>query len=71
MIFAALPGKTFTSLTLSDSPQEKAMSFVKKQLGEDINDANLAEVVSALGGRFTELELLVQKMKMNMDAEGQ
>ncbi|RCI03787.1 mitochondrial escape protein 2 [Rhizopus stolonifer] len=66
---ATLPGKTFTSLTLSDSPQEKAMSFVKKQLGEDINDANLAEVVSALGGRFTELELLVQKMKMNMDAE--
>ncbi|KAI9249027.1 RNA12 protein-domain-containing protein [Sporodiniella umbellata] len=65
----ALPGKTFASLALSDSPQEKSLAFVKKQLGEDIDDPNLDKVVSALGGRFTELELLIQKMKMNMDAE--
>lgn len=45
-----------------------AMSFIKKQLGEEVNDPNLPEIVSALGGRLTELEVLVQKMKMNMDA---
>ncbi|CEI89500.1 hypothetical protein RMCBS344292_03855 [Rhizopus microsporus] len=64
----ALPGKTFSSITLSDAPPEMAMSFIKKQLGEEVTDPNLPEIVSALGGRLTELEVLVQKMKMNMDA---
>lgn len=45
------------------------MSFIRKQLGSEVDDPNLHAVVSALGGRLTELELLVQKMKMNMDAE--
>ncbi|KAI8341615.1 RNA12 protein-domain-containing protein [Choanephora cucurbitarum] len=65
----ALPGKSFSSIALSDAPLEMAMSFIKKQLDSDIDDPELPQVVSALGGRLTELELLVQKMKMNMDAK--
>ncbi|OBZ89957.1 Mitochondrial escape protein 2 [Choanephora cucurbitarum] len=65
----ALPGKSFSSIALSDAPLEMAMSFIKKQLDSEIDDPELPKVVSALGGRLTELELLVQKMKMNMDAK--
>jgi hypothetical protein len=46
-----------------------AMSFINKQLGSDIQDPDLHDVVAALGGRLTELEMLVQKMKVNMDAK--
>lgn len=67
--YIALPGKSFSTIPLSDAPPEKAMSFIRKQLGSDVDDPNLHAVVSALGGRLTELELLVQKMKMDMDAE--
>lgn len=45
------------------------MSFIKKQLGEEVDDPKLPEIISALGGRLTELEVLVQKMKMNIDAQ--
>lgn len=65
----ALPGKTFSNITLSDAPPEMAMSFINKQLGSEMQDPGLRDVVAALGGRLTELELLVQKMKMKMDAQ--
>ncbi|KAG1501423.1 hypothetical protein G6F47_003208 [Rhizopus delemar] len=65
----ALPGKSFSNITLSDAPPEVAMSFIKKQLGEEVDDPKLPEAISALGGRLTELEVLVQKMKMNIDAQ--
>ncbi|KAI8090206.1 RNA12 protein-domain-containing protein [Gilbertella persicaria] len=64
----ALPGKSFSSIALSDAPLEMAMSFINKQLGSEVEDPELPRIVSALGGRLTELELLVQKMKMKMDA---
>lgn len=67
--FIALPGKSFSNITLSDAPPEVAMSFIKKQLGEEVDDPKLPEAISALGGRLTELEVLVQKMKMNIDAQ--
>lgn len=38
-------------------------------LGPEVVDDNLHEIIAALGGRLTELELLVQKMKMDMDAQ--
>lgn len=39
-------------------------------VGEDaVKSEGMHGIVSALGGRLTELELLVQKMKMGMDAE--
>ncbi|GAN06144.1 exonuclease [Mucor ambiguus] len=65
----ALPGKSFSNIALSDAPPEMAMSFISKQLGSEVQDPGLHEVVAALGGRLTELELLVQKMKMKMDAQ--
>lgn len=66
----ALSGKTYANIALSDSPPEKAMEFVVKQLGKQVEqDPQLVDIVSALGGRFTELEAFVQKMKMNMDAQ--
>jgi hypothetical protein len=65
----ALPGRSFSTVALSDAPPEMAMSFIKKQLGSDIQDPDLPDVVAALGGRLTELEMLVQKMKVNMDAK--
>lgn len=38
--------------------------------GEEIKvDEELHSIVNALGGRLTELELLVQKMKMHMSAK--
>ncbi|KAI8372407.1 RNA12 protein-domain-containing protein [Blakeslea trispora] len=65
----ALPGKSFSSIALSDASLGMAMSFIKKQLDSEEEDPELPKVVSALGGRLTELELLVQKMKMKMDAK--
>lgn len=65
----ALPGKSFSNIALSDAPPEMAMSFINKQLGSEVQDPDLHDVVAALGGRLTELELLVQKMKMKMDAQ--
>ncbi|KAI8641214.1 RNA12 protein-domain-containing protein [Parasitella parasitica] len=65
----ALPGKSFSNIALSDAPPEMAMSFINKQLGSEVQDPDLPNVVAALGGRLTELELLVQKMKMKMDAQ--
>ncbi|KAI7905156.1 RNA12 protein-domain-containing protein [Cokeromyces recurvatus] len=65
----ALPGKSFSNVALSDAPPEIALSFINKQLGSEVEDPSLHDVVSALGGRLTELELLVQKMKMKMDAQ--
>lgn len=67
----ALPGKSFSNIALSDAPPEMAMSFINKQLGSEVQDPDLREVVAALGGRLTELELLVQKMKMKMDAQSE
>jgi hypothetical protein len=65
----ALPSKSFSNIALSDAPPEMAMSFINKQLGNEVEDPYLRDVVAALGGRLTELELLVQKMKMKMDAQ--
>lgn len=65
----ALPGKSFSSIALSDAPPQMAMQFINKELGSDCEDPDLHDVVAALGGRLTELELLVQKMKMKMDAQ--
>lgn len=65
----ALPGKSFSNIALSDAPPQMAMQFINKQLGNEVQDPNLHDVVAALGGRLTELELLVQKMKMKLDAQ--
>ncbi|KAI8968296.1 RNA12 protein-domain-containing protein [Mycotypha africana] len=65
----ALPGKSFSTVSLSDAPPEIALSFIQKQLGSEMEDPYLRDIVGALGGRLTELELLVQKMRMQMDAQ--
>ncbi|KAG0174792.1 mitochondrial escape protein 2 [Apophysomyces sp. BC1015] len=65
----ALPGKSFSNIMLTDAPAEVSMSFVTKQLHLDTVDEHLHDIVTALGGRLTELELLVSKMKMNMNAQ--
>ncbi|KAI9283364.1 RNA12 protein-domain-containing protein [Sporodiniella umbellata] len=65
----ALRGRTFSNIMLSDAPPEKAMSFIRKQLGKDVDDPSFPEIIKAIGGRLTELEVLVQKMKMHMDAQ--
>ncbi|KAI8989554.1 RNA12 protein-domain-containing protein [Pilobolus umbonatus] len=63
----ALPTKSFSNIALADAPPEMALSYIKRQLGVDVEDPEMNEVVAAIGGRLTELELLVQKLKMNMD----
>ncbi|KAF9175986.1 mitochondrial escape protein 2 [Mortierella sp. AD011] len=62
----ALPNMTFETIMLSDATLESAMEFVYKHL-DGAKYPALSESVKAIGGRLTDLELFVQKVKSGMD----
>lgn len=62
----ALPNVTFETIVLSDATQESAMEFVRKHLDRE-DYPNITEPVSTIGGRLTDLELFVQKVKSGLD----
>lgn len=39
-------------------------------LGQEKVDPHMRKIVESLGGRLTELELFVQRLKMNMEPTG-
>ncbi|CAO3696072.1 unnamed protein product [Umbelopsis ramanniana] len=64
-----MPNKTFESILLSDAPLEASINYVTKHLEDYKGDDSLQQVVSVLGGRLTDLELLVQKMRAHLTPE--
>ncbi|KAI8066496.1 RNA12 protein-domain-containing protein [Gongronella butleri] len=61
-----LPGRSFNSINLLDAPEEVALEFLSRHLNDEEITDELRDIVQALGGRLTELESLVQKLKLNM-----
>ncbi|KAF9951110.1 mitochondrial escape protein 2 [Mortierella alpina] len=64
----ALPNMTFETIVLSDATLESAMEFVYKHLDKE-EYPNLIHPVKTIGGRLTDLELFVQKVKAGMGPE--
>ncbi|KAF9937505.1 mitochondrial escape protein 2 [Modicella reniformis] len=58
----ALPNMTFETLALSDATMESALEFVYKHLDRD-DFPDLMEFIQMFGGRMTDLQLYVQKIK--------
>ncbi|RUP43989.1 RNA12 protein-domain-containing protein [Jimgerdemannia flammicorona] len=68
----ALPDRTIEAITLSDASSDAAMRFVQRRLREvqlKRNLAGLDHAVAALGGRLTDLQLLVQKIRGGLDPD--
>ncbi|KAG0304712.1 mitochondrial escape protein 2 [Dissophora globulifera] len=64
----ALPNMTFETIVLTDASLDSAMEFVYKNLDKE-EHSNLMESVKVIGGRLTDLELFVQKVKSGMKPE--
>ncbi|KAG0042886.1 mitochondrial escape protein 2 [Gryganskiella cystojenkinii] len=64
----ALPNMTFEMIVLSDASLDSAMEFVYKHLDKE-DYPNLKKCVQIIGGRLTDLELFVQKVKSGMGPE--
>ncbi|KND00856.1 uncharacterized protein SPPG_03960 [Spizellomyces punctatus DAOM BR117] len=65
-ISKAMPNKTIEMVSLSDASPDSALSVVRRRLGEAVNDEELKQCVEGLGGRLTDLELLIQKIRAGM-----
>lgn len=65
----ALPNMTFETIVLADATLESALEFVYKYLDRD-EFPDLIESVQTIGGRLTDLELFVQKVKSGMQPKG-
>ncbi|KAF9426941.1 mitochondrial escape protein 2 [Podila epigama] len=61
----ALPNMTFETIILSDATIDSAMEFVYKHLDKE-EYPGLKKSVQTIGGRLTDLELFVQKVKSGM-----
>ena len=69
----ALPSKPFSSISLTDATSENAMQYVQRKLAdygkeELVQEANQA-AIGRLGGRLTDLETLIQKMRGGATAD--
>ncbi|KAF9166317.1 mitochondrial escape protein 2 [Actinomortierella ambigua] len=64
----ALPNRTFESVVLADATLESAMELVHKHLDQS-EFPTLRKAVETIGGRLTDLELFVQKVKSGMAPE--
>src|SRR5947209_3505489 len=65
----ALPSRSYEYINLSDTTPEVAIHFVRRNLPPDKQDLPELDVaISALGGRLTDLELLVQKIHAGQSA---
>jgi hypothetical protein len=65
----ALPNMTFETIVLADATLESALEFVYKHLDRD-EYPDLITSVQTIGGRLTDLELFVQKVKSGMGPQG-
>ena len=69
----ALPSKPFNGISLTDATSENAMQYVQRKLAdygkeELVQEANQA-AIGRLGGRLTDLETLIQKMRGGATAD--
>ncbi|KAF9195937.1 mitochondrial escape protein 2 [Haplosporangium sp. Z 11] len=64
----SLPNMTFETIVLTDATLESALEFVYRHLDRD-EYPNLIESVQTIGGRLTDLELFVQKVKSGLSPE--
>ncbi|KAI8811256.1 RNA12 protein-domain-containing protein [Cladochytrium replicatum] len=60
--------KTLELVHLADADTENSMNFVRARLGLVFASSELMSSVEALGGRLTDLELLIQKIKAGAPA---
>ena len=69
----ALPNKPFNQISLNDASPESAIQYIESKLAEAGGTGFLSDEsrphVSKLGGRQTDLELLVQKIRAGLQAE--
>lgn len=67
LCLSALPSRPFSSITLTDATSENALQYVQKKLKEygkeDLLRNSNKEAIERLGGRLTDLETLIQKMR--------
>ncbi|KIY67682.1 exonuclease [Cylindrobasidium torrendii FP15055 ss-10] len=72
-IAKALPAKPLVVIGLDDADSESAMAFVQQKLKDaDVNvelNANQAKVVEKLGGRASDLETLIHKIRSGLTVE--
>lgn len=63
----ALPSKAFDSIALTDATSENALQYVRQKLAEfgkeDLANNTSEAAIARLGGRLTDLETLIQKMR--------
>lgn len=59
----AMPAKTLELVALSDTDYDNSIGYVQRRLGLVFAAADLMSAVKELGGRLTDLEILVQKIK--------
>ncbi|KAG0369921.1 mitochondrial escape protein 2 [Gamsiella multidivaricata] len=64
----ALPNMTFETIVLADASLESALEYVYKHLDRD-EFPDLIKSVQTIGGRLTDLELFVQKIKSGLSPE--
>ncbi|KAF9582484.1 mitochondrial escape protein 2 [Lunasporangiospora selenospora] len=64
----ALPNMTFETLVLADAPLESSLEYVYKHLDRE-EYPDLIEPVQTIGGRLTDLELFVQKIKGGLTSD--
>ncbi|KAL8283768.1 hypothetical protein RQP46_005200 [Phenoliferia psychrophenolica] len=69
----ALPNKPFNQISLNDASPESALQYIETKLSEAGGTGTLSDEsrphISKLGGRQTDLELLVQKIRAGLNAE--
>ncbi|CAG8506974.1 6946_t:CDS:10 [Ambispora gerdemannii] len=58
-----LPTKTFNYVVLSDAPPDRAINLVKRHIGDAANIEKIEESVRTLGGRLTDLEIFISKIR--------
>ncbi|KAF9585237.1 mitochondrial escape protein 2 [Lunasporangiospora selenospora] len=64
----SLPNMTFETIILSDATLDSALEYLHKNL-DRVDYPNLAPFVKIIGGRLTDLELFVQKVKSGISPE--
>jgi hypothetical protein len=64
---AALPSKPTNTIMLADASAENALDYVLTKLGEigkqDVVENANRDLIALLGGRLSDLEILVQKLR--------
>ncbi|KAJ3032906.1 mitochondrial escape protein 2, partial [Rhizophlyctis rosea] len=71
MLSKAMSNRLLELYSLSDATPEAAMAFVRRRMGSvGDQEEDLEKVVEAIGGRLTDLELMIQKMRAGLSCNG-